>query len=295
VGSHGELGADAAAVSASKLLPLFALPALTLAAICGCSRDALRQRHGTSSISLVGDSTCRGKEIVNTSYLETLDGAYPGGGLILEVISDVTTRRCQEGASGTVRVTVWPDSTKLTSTPVSFTAAGDNAGVFEQSNNGARFAPLFRIGTRGCCGSSDADEYFNLRSGRFIFASTSPLLHFVANGAMRYVAVLQDGPSESLDSTVWKPNTAIVIQYGDGTTEPQQLAIAGEPKTEYGIESAIVDVPPNANSRNGPGRDTMPVSGFAIRVRYGVKNTSASRDLVVHIENDRMIPPPRER
>jgi hypothetical protein len=125
---------------------------------------------------------------------------------------------------------------------------------------------------------------------------TTPLLQFVANEAVRHVAALQDGPSSPIDSTVWRPNTAVIVQYGDGSTTPQRIVIPGDPDAEYGIQSLTLDAPAPLETRYGievvgKSKDTVAVSGVVIHLRYGQKNTSTSRDVLIPIENDRMIAP----
>jgi hypothetical protein len=256
------------------------------------------QRQGTSRVRSIRDSTCNGSQLVNTTYHD-IWGAGTAGRMILEVISDVTRKSCMEGALGTIAVKAWRDSVGLDAKPVEFSSTGDEGEFVDRLSfsPAPRFAPLFRIRTTACCSGTDTDEFFNLETGQLVFVSSAPLLQFVANGTVRYVAVLQDGPSDPVDSTVWKPNTALVLQYGDGKAMPQRLVIPGGAGAEYGIESFALEAPPALKTKYGIsiGRrfaDTIAVSGAQIRLRYGEKNSEATRELIVRIEGDKMITPP---
>lgn len=199
-------------------------------------------REATSSISLVRDSACAGRRIVNTRFERAAAGGSPN--VIVQSTSDVMTRDCAEGESGSVTVLVWPEDSS-TAPLVHFTYAGTRGtlAIPDALWSADTFARLYRITQVGCCGSLDTDTYVNLATGKPVLAATSPLLFFDANGTIRYVAILTQGPALPIDSARWTATTIAIVQYGPGNDSAQWVRVEGDSATGFAVASARLSAP----------------------------------------------------
>jgi hypothetical protein len=252
-----------------------------------------RTLTGTSSVSFVTDTACTGRRIRNTRFERVRLAQHDP--VIVEQADDVTTRDCREGSEGTVTVRVWPDSFAA-STVSTFTASGAEGATFvSDALFAARtFAPLHRITTFGCCGASDQHTWFHLLTGRPVFASNAPLATFIANGTVRYVAVLVSGPLAPVDSAQWPMGTGAVVQYGSGNDAPRTVRVPGDSGVSYWLTELRVEGPHRADDSTmvTVGRlegDTVAVSGVAIRFLLVPQGDGDLLDVTAEVRNDALL------
>ncbi len=247
--------------------------------------------EGASRYVPVDSPGCRGRRIVNTRFDRI--GLRDPGYLVVETSTDVVERDCAEGSQGTVRVRTWDDA-RLEAPRSVIADSGELAALAipEELQRARAFVPLLRITRTGCCGSLDLDAYYDLVTGRPAFAASSPLRWFIANGTVRYLAVLTQAPRAPVER--WSPGTVAVLQYGTGSGPAQRLEVPGDTSfAHYVAENRLAgpmapgDTIPVLAGRSE--RDTVAVSGIRWRVDIRPQGDGPGLGVSAVIRDDRLV------
>lgn len=180
-------------------------------------------REARSQVRLYRDAAgCQSIQTVGRQFrLVTVVGDGGPRRLILEESYDV--RRCleSEGASSEALITAWrPDS-------------GANQPLYRITGrgvSGSAMGNLYRMMSRGCCGSEDLGTYFSLLTGRALFSSNlTPVRIELANTSqVRYLA-FHDTFSALHPVEAERDSTVIgVLQYGDDRRPARRLLVLAD-------------------------------------------------------------------
>src|SRR4051794_3085897 len=161
-------------------------------------------QQGRSLYAVIANDSCPGRRIVNERF-ELV------GELVVRITEDNTSRDCSEGIISRMTATVWRGGPGGQVVDSIHTDA-DRGAIADVRGSASRWMPLLEGVTSGCCGSPDTYEYWNLGTGKRVFSGETPILHFIANGAVRLLSVT-GGSGDKL----------AVVQYGTGSGESQRV------------------------------------------------------------------------
>lgn len=271
--------------------------------LAGQGTDISRERgrfaqldSARSSISRIASGDCVATRTVNVRY-EILYAF--GHDVAVQTTEDVVHASCREGEEGQVSVRSWAVGDTLV--PQSHFESNGSIGRVTGTDD-LRFAgaghleQLYGITEFGCCGSNDITSYFNLRSGRRVFRASAPISWFIANGTVRYVAVLADPDSEDVHP---RGRTVALVEMGRGSEAPQVVRIMGDSNSYYSVAGVRFTGTMAGRTQGHPvlsgpccsHTDTVAVSGLVLRFELNPQSDESQLSVAIPIVGDRLAHP----
>lgn len=239
-----------------------------------------------SQLRLYRDAAgCESIQTTNRQFrVVTVTDATGSRRIVLEETYDVRLCTESESVGSEALITAWrPDS-------------GQTAPLFQISGRGVSGTPvgnLYRMTSRGCCGSQELSTYYSLLNGRALFASSLGLRELaLAGGRQRWFLGVHDTYSASAPPEAAHDSSVVaVLEMGNDREPAQRVTILfdrPEPfaASELAFSRGGVILPDTALALTG---DSLP-RGLAVRVGLAAPESSRKISVTVPIIAGRLAP-----